>query len=181
MNVGTGAAAGTVLETEGEKPENLGEGEYNYSETVVKEQGSVTITTTDVQFTESLDTENTNMQHTVSTTTPTDDNDLVYPDANPKDGGVGPGFDGVAPEMYQPGYKGEVVAPEGSKDDEYAYTYVGSGNTSMLVPSVVFTRPMTDEERLAKWGDKNYLKASSINTPKFLKTAIISPTRLATF
>lgn len=161
-NTVVGSEVGTVLGTEGEKPEQSGEGEYNYSETVVKEQGSVTITNTKIEFSEEIDIENTNMEHTVSTTTPTDGNDLVYPNANPKDGGVGPGFDGVAPEMYQPGYEGKVIAPEGSENDNYGYTYVGSGNTSMFMPAIVYTEPLDEADKLAMFGENAYIKKNSV-------------------
>jgi len=162
VNEVTGAEVGTVLESEGEKPEQLGEGEYEYSETVVQEQGSVTITTTDVQFSEKVDVENTNMDYTVSTTTPTDDNDLCYPSDVDKDGVVGPGSDGVADEMYQPGYEGEVVAPEGSDQDNYGYTYVGAGNTSKFMPSIVYKEPLTAEGKVAQYGENAYIQKNSI-------------------
>ena len=161
QNTVLGTEVGTVLETEGEKPKQPSEGEYNYSETVVKEQGSVTITNTKTEFTEKIDIENTNMQYTVSTTTPTDDNDLVYPDVY-NNGNFGPGINGVAPEMYQPGYDGEVDAPEGSDEDNYGYTYVGSGNTSMFMPAIVYTEPLDEDGKLAMFGENAYIKNNSI-------------------
>jgi len=143
QNTVLGDEVGTVIETEGEKPENLGEGEYDYSETVVVEQGSVTITTENIEFSEEV-AETTEMEHVVSTTTPTEDNDLVY--------------SYEAPEMYLPGYEGEVEAPEGSKDDGYTFTYVGAGNTSKFMPAIVYKEPLDEQGKLDMYGENAYLK-----------------------
>ena len=116
------------------------------STSTVQQQGSVTVETTDVQFSEVIDTENTNMEHVKSETTPTDSNDLVYA--------------GPADEMYLPGYEGEVTAPEGADEDNYGYTYVGSGNTSKLVPAIVFTNPLSEEEKIAQYGSNAYIHST---------------------
>ena len=141
-----GTEVGTIIATEGEKPTE-GDDEYDYSETKVVEQGSVTITTKDIEFSEDV-SEKTEMDHVVSTTTPTEDNDLVY--------------SYEAPEMYLPGYEGEVVAPEGSEDDGYTFTYVGAGNTSKFMPSIVYTKPLDEEGKLAMYGENAYIKKNSI-------------------
>ena len=121
----------------------------------------MTITTTEVVIKESIDLENTDMDHVVSDTTPTDDNDLTYADVR-LDGICGPGIDGTAPEMYLPGYEGEVLPPEGSLDDDYAYTYVGAGNTSKFMPSIVYTEPLDEAGKLAQYGENAYIKKNSI-------------------
>ncbi|MBQ6799253.1 MAG: Cys-Gln thioester bond-forming surface protein [Oscillospiraceae bacterium] len=114
----------------------------------VIQQGSVTVGTTDVIYTENIDTENTSMDHVSSDTTPTDDNDLTYV--------------GQADEMYLPGYEGTVTAPEGSKDDSYGYTFVGTGNTSKFVPSVVYTEPLDEAGKLEMYGENAYIKNNNI-------------------
>ena len=141
-----GPEAGEVIESTGDHPESETDGEYDYTDTTVTEQGSVTITTTEIEITEEIDIENTDMDHVVSDTTPTDSNDLVYV--------------GQANEMYLPGYEGEIVLPEGSLKDDYAYTYVGSGNTSKFMPAIVFTTPLDEAGKLAQYGENAYIGAS---------------------
>ena len=142
-----GPEAGTVLDQSGDLPSSPDDKNYNYTETVVKQQGSVTITTEEIEFSEVIDVENTELNHVVSTTTPTKDNDLVY--------------SYQAPEMYLPGYKGEVVVPEGSANDEYGFTYVGAGNTSKFMPSIVYTEPLDEEGKLAMYGENAYINKNS--------------------
>ena len=115
--------------------------------TTVEKQQSVTVTTNDVTFSEVVDSENTEMEYVKNETTPNGTNDLIY-------------SGDAAGEMYRPGYTGDVVVPEIA--DGYEYVYVGSGNTSKLVPAIVFTSPMTDEQKLAQYGDNAYIKKNSI-------------------
>ena len=134
--VTTGDAAGFVTENS------------DGSTSTVLQQGSVTVGTTDVQFSETIDTENTDMKHVVSATTPNENNDLVYV--------------GQAPDMYLPGYEGTVTAPEGAENDNYGYTYVGSGNTSKFFPSIIYTEPLDEEGKLAMYGENAYIKKNNI-------------------
>jgi len=142
-----GAEAGEQVGLEGEKPEE-GDGKFEYTETTVVEQGSVTITTTEIEFEEKIDLENTDMDHVLSDTKPTDDNDLVY--------------SYQADDMYLPGYEGEILPPEGSLDDDYAYTYVGAGNTSKFMPAIVYTEPLDEAGKLAQYGENAYIKNNNI-------------------
>ena len=143
-----GPEVGTDMGSKGDKPTSDKDGKYDYTDSKVHQQGSVTITTTEVVIKESIDIENTDMDHVVSETTPTDDNDLVYAD--------------VAPDMYLPGYEGEILPPEGSLDDDYAYTYVGTGNTSKFVPAIVYTKPLDEAGKLAQYGENAYIKKNSV-------------------
>ena len=146
--VTVGPEAGTVLDRTGDLPDGPDDKNYNYKETIVKQQGSVTVTTEEIEFSEVIDTENTELEHVLSTTTPTEDNDLVYKEQ--------------APEMYLPGYEDDVLAPEGSADDNYGFTYVGTGNTSKFMPSIVYTEPLDEEGKLAMYGENAYIKNNNI-------------------
>jgi len=143
-----GPEVGDDMGSKGDKPTSDKDGKYDYTDSKVHQQGSVTITTTEVLFSEKIDVENTDLEHVVSDTTPTDNNDLVYAD--------------VAPDMYLPGYEGEILPPEGSLDDDYAYTYVGTGNTSKFVPAIVYTKPLDEAGKLAQYGENAYIKKNSI-------------------
>ncbi|MBQ1228727.1 MAG: Cys-Gln thioester bond-forming surface protein, partial [Firmicutes bacterium] len=46
--------------------------------------------------------------------------------------------------------------------------YQGTGNTSKFVPAVVFTEPMTAEQKVEKWGDYAYIKKGQSNWKTFL-------------
>ena len=132
------------IPTEGDVAKGENDTKYDYTETKI-EAGTVKVETGKVEVTEDVTSED-KLEYTSSVVTPTDDNDLVYAP------------DGVAPEEYLPGYEGETKVPE--KVEGYDYVYVGSGNTSKLVPAVVFTEPMTDEEKIAEWGDHAYIGSS---------------------
>ncbi len=123
--------------TTGDKKESETDGEYNYTTETVVGQGSVTITTEEVTFDEIVTPGSTNMEHVNSETTPNDTNDLTYAD--------------VAPDQYLPGYSGKVEGPDNIVDG-YEYVYVGSGNTSKLVPAIVFNTPLSDEDKVAQYG-----------------------------
>ena len=116
--------------------QKVGEDDPEYDQTTTTETpGKVTITTTGKEYSQEF-TDRDGLEYTNADVTPNDSNDLHYV--------------GEAPEEFLPGYEGETVIPEGV--DGYDYTYVGSGNTSILTPAVVGTRPLTDEEKLAQFG-----------------------------
>ena len=115
------------------------------TETVVG-QGSVTIETTDITITEKINSEDIEMEYVRSETNPDGDNDLVHV--------------GAAAEEFLPGYEGTPVIPEGV--DGYECVYVGSGNTSKYFPAIVFKEPLSDEDKIAQFGDNAYIKDNSI-------------------
>ncbi|MBQ3009829.1 MAG: hypothetical protein IJD81_01415, partial [Oscillospiraceae bacterium] len=121
----------------------------NYTKETVTQQGSITVETTDIEVKENFSEITTDMEHISADVTPTDDNDLIYTGGND-----------TAPEEYLPGYEGEAVIPE--NPNGYDYIYVGSGNTSQFFPGIVYEDPMTDEEKLAMYGDNAYIKNNSI-------------------
>ena len=129
----------------GDLPEGEDDTEYDYSKTTVEEQGKVTVSNTDVFVEETFQNEDTNMEHVSSDTTPNDTNDLVYA--------------GQAPDEYLPDYEGEPVPPE--MPEGYDYVHVGSGNTSKFVPAIVFDRPMTEEDKIAQYGEGAYISSSA--------------------
>lgn len=129
----------------GDLPEGEDDTEYDYSKTTVEEQGKVTISNTDVTVEETFQNEETDMEHASSDVTPNDTNDLVYA--------------GQAPDEYLPDYEGEPVPPE--MPEGYDYVHVGSGNTSMFVPGIVFDRPMTEEDKIAQYGQNAYISSSA--------------------
>lgn len=138
-----GTPEGTVLEVSGDLPEHEEDGEYDYTTVTVEEAGSVTVTTEGIAVTEQLAGESTDLDYVSSDTAPDATNDLVIENAS------------AAREEYLPGYEGELVPIEDSQvGEEYDYIYVGSGNTSQLRPAVVFTTPLTYEEKVAMFGEE---------------------------
>ena len=122
--------------TTGDKKEGEDDTEYDQTTTTVI-PGEVTITTTEKELTEVVDHEDTNLEYVHSEATPNDTNDLHYV--------------GAAPEHYLPGYEGESVPPE--MVEGFDYVYVGGGNTSIFTPAIVGSRPMTDDEKIAMYGE----------------------------
>jgi len=118
----------------------------NGEKTTVVEQGKVTITNQDVTIKETFENEDTKLNYTHSETNPDGTNDLVHV--------------GQAPEAFLPGYEGETVKPE--IPDGYDYVYVGSGNTSKYFPAIVFDKPLSDEDKVAQYGENAYIKKNSI-------------------
>ena len=154
-----GPEAGTAT---GDLPAVPEDEDYDYE--VTTQQGSVTVTTHENEITTEYGEDD--LDYVSSDTKPTEDNDLY------KDGAA-------APEQFQPGYEqpeGEVPAEgetpvegetpaEGDEyqfgsGDEYQFEYVGTGNTSNYRPAMVFTEPMTEEQKLDKWGDGVYIGTS---------------------
>ena len=125
--------------TDGDKKEGEDDAEYNQT-TTTETPGKVTITTTGKEYSQEF-TDRNGLEYTNSDATPNDSNDLHYV--------------GEAPEEFLPGYEGEAVIPEGVPG--YDYTYVGSGNTSILTPAVVFDTPLDREGKIAMYGDNAYI------------------------
>lgn len=155
-----GDPAGTKEVIDGEKPSE-GDTNYEYTETTVLEQGKVTVTTNNVTIQETIVDrvfdENgnviagTNLEHVRSETTPNDTNDLT--DLPEK-------YGGPVDEAFQPGYDGDPVIPEGVPN--YDYVYVGSGNVSKFVPAIVYDKPLSDDDKIAQFGNDAYIKDNSI-------------------
>ena len=125
--------------TTGDEKEGVDDPEYDQT-TTTETPGKVTITTTGKEYSQEF-TDRDGLEYTNSDATPNDSNDLHYV--------------GEAPEEFLPGYEGEAVIPEGV--DGYDYTYVGSGNTSILTPAVVYDTPLDREGKIAMYGDNAYI------------------------
>ena len=156
VNTVEGRPAGTETVIDGEKPAVPGEGDYDYTTETVVTPGKVTVETTEITVTETVDGENTDLEYVVSDTTPDGTNDLVDTETMRNYPG------GVAPDAYLPGYEGETVIPEGVEG--YEYVYVGTGNTSKFFPAITFDEPLTDEDKLALWGDGAYISSNLSKT-----------------
>ena len=124
--------------------------EYDYEKSTVVEEGKVTITNKDVTIEETFNNEDTKLEYIKSETNPDGTNDMtLLPEDN-----------GGASEEFLPGYEGETVKPE--IPDGYDYVYVGSGNTSKYFPAIAFTTPLSEEDKLAQYGENAYIKKNSI-------------------
>ena len=130
-NTAAGAPAGTVLETTGDLPSCPEDEIYDYTQTLVSEQGSVTAATDEITVTENVSGENSNLTYAESEAVPTASNDLIKENASAAD------LENNPPD----------------EADGYSYVYAGSGNTSQLRPALVYTKPLTDAEKLALFGD----------------------------
>jgi len=131
---------------EGDPPADEDDTEYDYE--IVTQQGSVTVTTNKNEVKTEYGDDDLDYVH--SETEPTADNDLYH-------------TGDAAPEQFLPGYEAPAEGEENYdfvSGDEYMFEYVGSGNTSQFRPAVVFTEPMTDEEKYEKWGDYAYIGKS---------------------
>ena len=135
--VGTETITGDVQEGEDDT-------EYDYEKSTVVEEGKVTISNQDVTITETFENEETELEYVKSEATPDDTNDLTYV--------------GQAPEEFLPGYEGETVIPE--MVEGYDYVYVGAGNTSKFTPAIVFNKPLSDEDKVAQYGEGAYIGSS---------------------
>lgn len=132
--------AGTVTEVTGDMKENEEDGEYDYTTSTVEKPGSTTVTTTDVTITETVDPEASDLDYVTSETPPDGTNDLIEENLS------------SAPDQYLPGSDAEPEVPEETVDG-YEYIYAGSGNTSQFRPALVFTDPLTPEQKLEMYGD----------------------------
>ena len=125
--------------TTGDEKEGVDDPEYDQT-TTTETAGKVTITTTGKEYSQEF-TDRDGLDYTNADVTPDGTNDLHYV--------------GEAPEEFLPGYEGEAVIPDGVPG--YDYTYVGSGNTSILTPAVVFDTPLDREGKIAMYGDNAYI------------------------
>lgn len=145
QNTVKGDAVGTTTQ-KGDlpKPDAETDEEYNYTESTVTEQSSVTVTTKEITSEQPLDETDTevDMDYVSSDTSPTETNDLIKEKPS------------AAPDEYLNGAESGSKPTEGG---DYEYVYVGTGNTSQFRPAVVFTGDaMTDEEKVEKWGNDAY-------------------------
>ena len=133
-----GAAVGTTTITGNQ---DQGTGEYDYTETTVKQQGSITVTTDKVDMEDNADSAESDLDYVNTDTNPDGTNDLVW--ENPS----------LAPDMYLPG--ADEINPDMPVHiaDGYGFVYVGTGNTSQLRPAIVFTEPLTPEQKVEQFGD----------------------------
>ena len=124
----------------------------NTTSTVVS-QGSVTVNTEEITVTETVKTGDTDLSHVSSETAPSETNDLIKENQT------------AAPEQFLPGNEDATPAegegtPTGNEtpteDDNYQFEYAGTGNTSQFRPAVVFTEPLTDEQKVEQYGDHYY-------------------------
>ncbi|WP_458407038.1 Cys-Gln thioester bond-forming surface protein, partial [Anaerotignum sp.] len=132
-----GDPAGTAS---GDLPEGENDQEYDYE--VVTQQGQVTVETTENTVTTEYGKDD--LDYIASETAPTGSNDLVTEKAY------------ETPEEYLPGNQvGTPLDPDGPAEGEdwYQYEYMGTGNSSQFRPLVVFTEPMTPEQKIREYGD----------------------------
>ena len=134
----------------GDTKESDEDGEYNYTSTTVKEQGSVTVTTKDVTVQDIVDVDNdengkSDLTHVNSSTKPTASNEMYVETPT------------AAPEQYMPGNApAEGDEYQFRSDSNYQFEFVGTGNNSFFRPAMVFTKPLTDEQKLEQYGNNFY-------------------------
>ena len=147
-NTANGNEVGSTVTT-GDVRESEDDGIYDYTTETVIQSGSVTVDNTKVEVkVDAVESEyEDDLQHVRSETNPDGSNDLVH-------------AGDAADSAYLPGYEGETVIPEGV--DGYEYVIVGSGNTSKLVPAIVFDTPLSDEQKLEQYGNNAYIKKNSV-------------------
>lgn len=133
--------AGDVVDVTGDLKESEDDGVYDYTITVVDKPGSATVTTTDITVTETVDGKDTELDPVTSETPPDETNDLIKENVS------------AAPEEYLPGSDTEDPQPPEEIVEGYEFQYVGTGNTSQLWPAVVFTEPLTAEQKIAQFGN----------------------------
>lgn len=120
-----GDPAGTVT-TEGDADKS--DGEWNYTETTVTQQGKAEVTTTEIK--EKTEPGESDLEYTKSETEVIGTNDLA--NLSQKDS----------------------VPEEIEKAADTGYTYVGIQSTSHLWPGVIFDAPLTDEQKVELFGDR---------------------------
>lgn len=135
-----GTPVGTAT---GDTPNGPDDNNYDYE--VTTQQGSVTVETTENSGAVTEYGQD-NMDYVASETAPAEDNDLIKENIC------------AAPDEYLPGNQQgsplDTEAPADGADEEYyQYEYVGTGNTTQFRPGMVFTEPMTDEEKVQEFGD----------------------------
>ena len=146
-----------VGHAEGDLPEGSNDDEYDYE--VTTNQSSVTVETTE------NDNGQNNVEFVTGVTGPTGDNDVIYEqdyfdkaedyyyenELEIEDFLPAPGNEEVTPdELGQLEVEGE--------EDESRYELITQGATSQFRPLPVFTKPMTDDDKVAEYGDSAYIK-----------------------
>ena len=123
QNTVLGDPVGTVTQ-EGDLPEYPGDDEYNYTESTVTQQGSITATTEEITVTETVTSGSSNMEYIASEVTPDADNDLTIESGSVLVQGIG-----------------EVTPKDG-----YEYVYLGTGNLSQFFAAYLYTEPGSENE-----------------------------------
>ena len=125
-NTAYGDAAGTILDITDDKKETPWDGEYDYTQIVVKEQSSVSAETKDITITEIIlpkEESKTDLDYTFGTAAPDKEKDLFNWI-----------FRGSRTELPK---EGDVI--EGVEG--YDYKYIGAGNSSQILPTFLFNTP----------------------------------------
>ena len=119
----------------GDLPESENDGNYDYTITKDEEKGEVSVTVKDVDITATPG--DSEMERVYGDEKPSESNDLVTetPSAAPED----------------PTAQGDI-------SDGYQYEFIGTGNTSQFRPAVVFTEPLSGEEKEELLGGSYYFK-----------------------
>lgn len=118
-----GEEVGTVIDEDVVDPkESPEDGEYDYTTTTVTQQGSVTVTTESVEVTEGVSSKESDLEYTLSDTTPTADNNLLI---QQNSAATIPGENDEIPQ-----------ATEG-----YDFVYIGTQNTSQFWAAYLYKTP----------------------------------------
>jgi len=151
----------------GDVPADADDDEYNYEETT--QQGKVT-----VEVTENENGEN-NVDFVTGVTGPDGENDLTYENAyidKENDYYVDNELD---VEDFLPGSGNEEVSDEDlgkikadEEDGEDRYELVTQGATSQFRPLPVFKEAMSDEDKVAEYGDSAYIQAGGKHANTFV-------------
>ncbi|MBR6541772.1 MAG: Cys-Gln thioester bond-forming surface protein, partial [Anaerotignum sp.] len=141
----------------GDLPEGPDDDEYDYE--VTTQQGSVT-----VEATENTEGEN-NVEFVTGVTGPTAENDIIYEQGyfdkaeqyyKENELEIEDFLPAVGNEEVTPDELGQLEIPD--EDDESRYELITQGATSQFRPLAVYTKPMTDEDKVAEYGDAAYIK-----------------------
>jgi len=141
----------------GDVPTDADDTEFDY--TITAEQGSVT-----VEATENENGEN-NVEFVTGVTGPEEGNDIIYEEnyfdkaenyyedneLEIEDFLPAPGNEEVTPEEL-----GKLDIP--GEEDEARYELITQGATSQFRPLPVFTKPMSDEDKVAEYGNDAYIR-----------------------
>ena len=142
---------------EGDVPEDAFDEEYDYTITV--EQGSVTVET------EANENGENNVEFITGVVAPEEGNDIIFEEdyfekaenyyeeneLDTEDFLPAPGNEEVEKEEL-----GKLDIP--GEDDEERFELITQGATSQFRPLPVFTKPMSDEDKVAEYGDAAYIR-----------------------
>ncbi|MBQ8585467.1 MAG: hypothetical protein IJ452_04190, partial [Butyricicoccus sp.] len=125
QNTVMGDKAGTIVDIDGKPKTSENDGTYDYTQTVIKEQGSVSVETEKITVTETINGNGSKMEQVVSETTPDADNDL----------------------MRQAGSPLSKDLPDAAPADGYEYVFIGTGNSSQFWASYLYKTPGYEGEQ----------------------------------